>query len=110
MAVRVGARRVPLANDTSCGAGFAPLTDLERVVPDVERTLNAADTKRIHPAIGADIKVMGVRRGSRITLTIGCAFIDRFLRDVSDYAAKKAVAAEIALAAARRVTARTRST
>ncbi|HLG56179.1 MAG TPA: methionine adenosyltransferase, partial [Vicinamibacterales bacterium] len=30
---------IPLANDTSCGAGFAPLTDLERVVLEVERAL-----------------------------------------------------------------------
>ncbi len=27
-------RTVPLANDTSCGAGFAPLSELERVVPN----------------------------------------------------------------------------
>ena len=63
---RAGA--VPLANDTSCGAGFAPLTDLERVVLAVERRLNARETKRAHPEIGADVKVMGVRRGARVAL------------------------------------------
>src|SRR5581483_7888460 len=31
-----------LANDTSCGAGFAPLTELERVVLEVEGSLNCA--------------------------------------------------------------------
>ena len=45
----------PLANDTSCGAGFAPLTDLERVVLEVEHNLNASETKRAHPEIGEDI-------------------------------------------------------
>ena len=55
----------PLANDTSCGAGFAPFTDLERSVLAVERALNAPETKRAHPEIGSDVKVMGVRRGAR---------------------------------------------
>jgi S-adenosylmethionine synthetase len=77
---------IPLANDTSCGVGFAPPTDLERVVLAVERRLNASETKALHPEIGSDIKVMGVRRGRRIELTIGCAFIGRFVRDMSDYA------------------------
>jgi S-adenosylmethionine synthetase len=94
----------PLANDTSVGVGFAPLTDLERVVYEVERALNRGETKRTHPEIGTDVKVMGVRRGSRIDLTIGCAFIGRFLRDADDYVRKKAAAVDIALAAARRVT------
>ncbi len=66
---------VPLANDTSCGAGFAPLTALETVVLEVERRLNHADTKRDHPEIGEDIKVMGIRKGARIDLTIACAFV-----------------------------------
>jgi len=99
-----GAVRSPLANDTSCGAGFAPLTDLERTVLEVERTLNSNETKRAHPAIGRDVKVMGVRRGSRISLTIGCAIIDRFVADIGEYERAKATATGIALAAARRIT------
>lgn len=95
----------PLANDTSCGAGFAPLTDLERVVLEVERELNGGDCKRAHPEIGADAKVMGVRRGARIALTIGCAFVARFVRDANDYVEKKDLARTLALEAARRVTA-----
>ncbi len=96
--------KAALANDTSCGAGFAPLTDLERVVLEVERVLNAAETKRSHPAIGQDIKVMGVRRESRIELTIGCAMIDRFLRSLDDYMHAKATVRDLAVEAARRMT------
>jgi S-adenosylmethionine synthetase len=33
-----------LANDTSCGVGFAPLTPLERAVYAVERGLNDQQT------------------------------------------------------------------
>lgn len=95
---------IVLANDTSCGAGFAPLTDLERVVLSVERSLNSPDMKTRHPAIGEDIKVMGIRRGARIDLTIGCAMVDRFLRSIEDYTAMKAVAHDEAIEAGRRVT------
>lgn len=95
---------VPRSNDTSCGAGFAPLTDLERVVLEVERHLNSPQVKIAHPEIGLDIKVMGVRRQGRIDLTIGCAFVDRFVRDMNDYVEKKARAAALALDAARRST------
>ena len=94
----------PLANDTSVGAGFAPLTVLERVVLEVERNLNSPETKHTHPEIGTDIKVMGVRRGSRIHLTIGCAFVGRFVSDANDYDRKKDAASKLALEAARRVT------
>ena len=94
----------PLANETSLGAGFAPLTDLERVVLEVERHLNSPETKHTHPEIGTDIKVMGVRRGSRIHLTIGCAFVGRFVSDAHDYDRKKDDASKLALAAARKVT------
>jgi S-adenosylmethionine synthetase len=96
-------RTVALSNDTSCGAGFAPLTRLEQVVLEVERTLNDAAVKRVHPAIGQDIKVMGVRRGSHVDLTISCAMIGRYLASVDDYVQAKIAAAQVALTAARRV-------
>ena len=96
---------MPVANDTSCGVGFAPLTDLERVVREVERYLNSQATKHAHPEIGEDIKVMGVRRGTTIELTIGCAFVDRFVSDINDYICKRGNTRTLALDAARRVTA-----
>lgn len=92
------------ANDTSCGSGFSPLTDLENVVLEVERALRSAGTSSAHPAFGEDIKVMGVRRGSHIDLTIGCALIDRFIRDLDAYARTREDARRAALDAARRVT------
>jgi S-adenosylmethionine synthetase len=95
----------PMANDTAYGAGFAPLTELERTVLEVERALNNAETKRTNPEIGEDIKVMGVRRGQHIDLTISCAFVSRFVTDAGDYARKKVAAQEIALSAAGRISA-----
>lgn len=98
------ADRVPLSNDTSIGVGFSPYTELEQAVLEVERRLNHADTRRAHPEIGEDVKVMGVRRGTRIDLTIGCAFVARYVRDIDDYVEKKSDALRMALDAAHRVT------
>jgi S-adenosylmethionine synthetase len=90
-----------LANDTSCGAGYAPLSRLERVVLAVERRLSGAAIQARFPAIGPDIKVMGVRRGERTVLTVACAFIGRYLAGIDDYLAAKAQVAAIARDVAR---------
>jgi S-adenosylmethionine synthetase len=81
---------IALANDTSCGVGYAPLSELERVVLQVEKNLNSPEIKSVHPDIGEDIKVMGVRRGEVIELTVACAFVDQYISDVDDYVRKKA--------------------
>jgi S-adenosylmethionine synthetase len=77
-----------LANDTSCGVGFAPLSCLEGAVLAVARELNARATKAAHPEVGDDVKVMATRHGARVSLTVACAMIDRRIRDAADYAAK----------------------
>ena len=74
-----------LANDTSCGVGFAPLSTLEALVLATEQQLNADATRKAQPAIGEDIKVMGVRHRDHIHLTIGCAMVGRFVRDMDAY-------------------------
>jgi S-adenosylmethionine synthetase len=66
------ARRLsPPCNDTSCGAGFAPFTPLECAVLAIERTLNSPAAKQRCPAIGQDIKVMGVRRCRKVFRSSG---------------------------------------
>lgn len=81
---------VALANDTSCGVGFSPLSELERLVLKVEQYLNSAEVKSSHPEVGEDIKVMGVRRGDVFDLTVACALVDRYVGDAQDYMQKKA--------------------
>ena len=92
---------IRLANDTSIGVGYAPLSDLERVVLGVETALQASREQRGRPEIGEDIKVMGIRRGEVVTLTLACAFVDRYMSDLDDYLEKRArlaaLAGEIAL-------------
>ncbi len=75
---------VPAANDTSFGVGFAPLTDTERVVLEIERQLNG-DFAASNPAIGPDIKVMGKREDDELYLTIAAAMIDEYVEDLSAY-------------------------
>ncbi|MEM2211594.1 MAG: methionine adenosyltransferase [Nitrososphaerales archaeon] len=76
---------VPLANDTSIGVGFAPFTPLEKLVIETERYLNSKDLKREIPEIGEDIKVMGLRKGREIDLTVAAATISSLIPDKSHY-------------------------
>ncbi len=80
---------IPLANDTSIGIGYAPLTKIEQLTYQTERMLNDPATKKKNPAIGEDIKVMGVRHKNKIDLTIACAMICTELVDVDHYFATK---------------------
>lgn len=73
-----------LANDTSCGAGFAPLTRLEQVVLGTESALRSPAGLTEHPERGEDIKLMGVRHGSRTRLTVSDAFVDKHVRSLAD--------------------------
>lgn len=90
-----------LANDTSIGVGYAPLSELERVVLGLEQALNRPEEKARHPETGEDVKVMGVRRGDAIGLTVACAFVDRHVADLADYERRKAALAARATGLAR---------
>jgi S-adenosylmethionine synthetase len=90
----------PLANDTSLGVGFAPFDELESAVLAVEHKLNSRDVRVAQPEIGEDIKVMGVRSGREIALTVACALVGRHVSDMDDYRRKKAHIREIASSAA----------
>ncbi len=80
---------VPLANDTSFGVGFAPLTETERLTLETERLLNSKGYKTNGPAVGEDIKVMGVRERDKITLTVAIAFVAQFVNSIDDYVSYK---------------------
>ena len=96
-----GGPAASLANDTSCGIGFAPLSPLERLVLRVEQALQTPEVRRLHPALGEDVKVMAVRDGAQVDLTVSVAMIDAELRDLEDYRRAIETASELALEAAR---------
>ena len=89
--------RAPLANDTSVGVGFAPFSTLERLVYETERLLNSREFKEKNPEVGEDIKVMGLRRGKKIEVTIAAAMISSLVRDVDHYLAVKDAVREAVL-------------
>jgi S-adenosylmethionine synthetase len=77
--------RAVLANDTSFAVGYAPASRLEQIVRAVEQTLTDPSTVAAHPMIGEDVKVMGIRRGDHVDLTIACAIVDRHVRGLAEY-------------------------
>lgn len=95
---------VALANDTSCGVGYAPLDELETVVLKLEQDLNSVSSHEEFPAFGQDIKIMGLRTDNSIELTVACAFVDRSLRNMADYLEQKKKLADLALRRAAKIT------
>lgn len=83
-------REVMGANDTSAAVGYAPLSETEHLVLAAERHLNAPAFKARFPEAGEDVKVMGLRRGRHLSLTVAVAFVDRFVPDAIAYFARKA--------------------
>lgn len=86
--------KVPLANDTSFGTGFAPYSTLESIVLETEQYLNSEAYKKTRLFLGEDIKVMGLREGDKIKITIAAAFVSRYISDLKDYAEKKSIVYE----------------
>ncbi len=77
------------ANDTSAAVGYAPMTPTENVVLEIERFLNSMDFKKRFPESGEDIKVMGLREGNELYLTVADPLIDRFIESEKEYFRKK---------------------
>ncbi len=92
------ARRIIGANDTSVGVGYAPLTPAESLVLETEKHLNSPAFKLAYPETGEDVKVLGFRDGSTLTLTIAIAFVDRYIRDTAMYFERKEAVRESLLA------------
>jgi S-adenosylmethionine synthetase len=76
--------KAPMANDTSFGVGHAPFSEVEQIVYNTERQM-VLNFKKDMPAIGTDIKVMGMRKNDKITLTIACAMIGKHIDDQNHY-------------------------
>jgi S-adenosylmethionine synthetase len=76
--------RVPMANDTSFGVAHAPLSETEAIVLNVEEKV-MAEFRDKEKAIGEDMKVMALREEDRITLTVGDAFVSKYVDDYDHY-------------------------
>jgi S-adenosylmethionine synthetase len=74
-----------IANDTSIGVGFAPLSETERITLGIESYLNSAGAKKSFPEIGEDIKVMSLRKKRELDVTVAMAMVDRYVPDRGHY-------------------------
>lgn len=73
------------ANDTSFGAGYAPLSRLEESVLHLSEILRSTEFRTTFRAAGDDYKIMAARIDETISFTIALAFIDREVESVSRY-------------------------
>lgn len=78
-----------VANDTSVGVGYWPLSSLEQMTLEIEALLNSAAYKVNYPQLGEDIKVMAIRRGKAVEIILACAIVDRYILSAADYFEKK---------------------
>jgi S-adenosylmethionine synthetase len=76
---------MPIANDTSIGVGYAPLTPTENLVLGAEKLLNSPPFKKKYPEVGEDVKVMGMRRGKKLETTVAAAMVGPKVPDASHY-------------------------
>ena len=80
---------IKVANDTSAAVGDLPLIRTEHAVLGMERFLNGREFKERFPHTGEDVKVMGLRRGRELDLTIAMPLLAPFVVSEHDYFARK---------------------
>jgi S-adenosylmethionine synthetase len=68
------------ANDTSVGVGYAPLSETDHIVRELEPEVS----QRI-PAVGEDVKVMAWRTNDDLHVTVAAAVVSRYVADVDEY-------------------------
>ncbi len=100
-----GGNAVPRANDTSFGVGHAPFSEVEQIVLAMDQEITSVLRPK-NPAIGYDIKIMGLRHGEEMTYTIASAMVDRYCSSIDDYVEVTEIMKEGLEAVARRHTKR----
>ena len=66
-----------------------PITETETLVLETEQLLNSRKFKALYPAVGADVKVMGLRRKDKIKLTVAAAIVSKEVDGPADYVSMK---------------------
>lgn len=81
--------QMPKSNDTSFGVGYAPFSNTETLVHEVDRYMNSKKFKKKFPEIGEDVKVMAYRNEDVVKITIAGAFISERVPDLDHYISVK---------------------
>jgi S-adenosylmethionine synthetase len=77
-----------LANDTSFGVSFAPFSETERITLEAEHYING-ELKEKMKGLGYDVKVMSLRNGNVINVTVAVAMVGKEIDDLSHYISLK---------------------
>lgn len=83
--------KIRRANDTSAAIGYYPLSPTETVVLELERYLNSGRFKKRYPETGEDIKVMGLRQGKLLDLTVAMPFMAGYIGSETEYFQRKEI-------------------
>lgn len=78
-----------VSNDSAGVSGYAPLSPTEETVLAVERFLNGPDFKQQFPDTGEDVKVLGIRRDRRLSLTVAMPLLCSHIPTESAYFRRK---------------------
>lgn len=84
-----GDDETPKANDTSFGVGYAPLSETERLVLDIDEKINSPSFQKRYPELGEDVKIMALRERDKTNLTVAGAFKAREVPDLDHYISVK---------------------
>jgi S-adenosylmethionine synthetase len=79
-----------VSNDTCGASGYAPFSPTEDMVLATERFLNSSEFKARFPDTGSDVKVFGVRRDTRLAVTVAMPLLCHAIGSERAYFARKA--------------------
>ncbi len=73
------------ANDTSAAVGYYPLSPTESAVLRLEKHLNSEAFKERFPYTGEDVKVMGLRKGRDLEITVAMPLLSGYVSSEEEY-------------------------
>lgn len=79
------------ANDTSIGVGYAPLSETEKLVLDLEEVVRGV------PGSGEDIKLMAVAGEGKLTVVVAVAMVSQFINSREEYDQAKETVREVVM-------------
>jgi S-adenosylmethionine synthetase len=82
--------KLPGANDTSAAVGYWPLSPTEALVLELDAYLSSAAFKEKHQDCGEDIKIMALRQGHHLEMTIAMPLLAGMVGSETAYFSRKA--------------------
>jgi S-adenosylmethionine synthetase len=77
------------ANDTSAAVGYYPLSPTEQAVLSLEKHVNSKQFKKKFPHTGEDVKIMGMRKGKDLEITVAMPLLCRHIASEAEYFSAK---------------------